>query len=146
MKLIKIKGFYTDLETIELENKKMINIKELTDANFQYLLFGTVIEFFITYDDHDFLSGKDGIVWASYDLRQLDIIKNALFAQNIISDVKIKNLGSAKIFLLSVNDLNDVSDAIDFIWKSKTGLQLKPDWIYPRGEKNKSFEQWLNGR
>ena len=42
-------------------------------------------------------------------------------------------------------DESDISEAINFVWKSDTGLRLKPDWSYPEGELNKSFEQWLSG-
>jgi hypothetical protein len=146
VKLIKIKGFYSDLGKIELENMKTINLNELVDEKPPQIPFGSLVELSIAYDENDFLSGKDGVVWASYDLRQIDVIKNALFAQNIITDVKLKNLGSRKIFLLLVNTKSDTADATDFIWKSDNGLRLKPDWNYAAGESNKSFEQWLNGQ
>ena len=49
------------------------------------------------------------------------------------------------MLLLNITNDSDIIDAIDFIWRSKTGLRLKPDWTYSEDEKNKSFEQWLSG-
>jgi hypothetical protein len=103
------------------------------------------VELVISFDENDFLTGKDGIIWASYDSRQIDIIKNSLFAQNIITNVQMINLGNRKMCLLKVNDQKDVDEAINFVWKSNNGLRLKPDWSYSDGETNKSFEQWLSG-
>ena len=124
---------------------KTINWTDLTDEKPAEIPFGSNVELAIFFDENDFLSGKDGIVWASYDSRQVDIIKNSLFAQNIITNIKQINLGNRRMFLLYVNNQNDVNEAINFVWKSNNGLRLKPDWSYSDGEPNKSFEQWLNG-
>jgi hypothetical protein len=145
VKLTKIKGTYTDLGKIKLENTKTINWKDLTDEEPVEIPFGSGIELIISFDENDFLTGKDGVVWASYDSRQTDIIKNSLFAQNISASVQLRNLGKINMFFLVVNNQKDVNEAINFIWKSDTGLRLKPDWSYPQGESNKSFEQWLSG-
>jgi hypothetical protein len=145
VKLTKIKGTYTDLGEIKLENTKTINWTDLTDEKPAEIPFGSIVELAISFDENDFLSGKDGVIWASYDSRQIDIIKNSLFAQNIITNVKLINFGGRKMFLLQVYNQKDVNEAINFIWKSDTGLRLKPDWSYPQGEPNKSFEQWLSG-
>jgi hypothetical protein len=145
LKLIKIKGFYSDLGKIQLENERTMRWNDLTAEDSLQIPFGSNVEISIAFDEYDFLSGKDGVVWASYDQRQVDIIKNALFAQNIASEVKVEKLGKYEIFLIRINNNNDLNDAIDFIWRSKTGLRLKPDWFYPEGEINKSFEQWLSG-
>lgn len=145
VKLIKIKGFYSDLGKIKLENEKIMNLNDLTDEEPVQIPFGSMIELSIVFDEHDFISGRDGIVWASYDQKQIEIIKNALFAQNIITEVRNIKIGSHEMFLMNISNNKDLTDAIDFIWRSKTGLRLKPDWFYPEGEKNKSFEQWLSG-
>jgi hypothetical protein len=145
VKLTKIKGTYTDLGKIELENTKTINWTDLTDEKPVEIPFGSNVELVISFDENDFLTGKDGIIWASYDSRQIDIIKNSLFAQNIITNVQMINLGNRKMCLLKVNDQKDVDEAINFVWKSNNGLRLKPDWSYSDGETNKSFEQWLSG-
>lgn len=145
VKQIKIKGYYSNLGEITLEGEKMMKLKDLIDEEALQIPYGSSIEISIAFDENDFLSGKDGIVWASYDQRQVDIIKNALLAQNVNTELKAKNLGQLKIFLLQINNYKDLNDAVDFIWKSKTGLRLQPDWAYPEGEANKSFEQWLGG-
>ena len=145
VKLIKIKGYYSDLWKIKLENEKTVNLNDLTDEKMLQIPYGSEIEISIAFDENDFLSGNDGIIWASYDQRQVDIIKNALLAQNVNTELKVKTLGKLKIFLLQINNHKDLNDAVDFIWKSNKGLRLKPDWSYPQGESNKSFEQWLSG-
>jgi hypothetical protein len=144
VKLIKIKGHYSDLGKIEMENKKIVQWNNLTDEEPILIPFGSTIEFSIAFEEHDFLLGKEGIVWASYDMRQVEIIKNALFAQNINAELKTSSLGKYKLFHLKISNTKDISDAVDFIWRSKTGLRLKPDWNYPEGTTNKSFEQWLS--
>jgi hypothetical protein len=146
VKLMKLKGYYSDLGKIILENEKTVILKDLIDEETFQIPFGSSIELTIVFDENDFLSGKDGIVWASYDQRQIDIIQNALLAQNVNSELKVKNLGKLKIFLLQISNHKDLKDAVDFIWKSNTGLRLQPDWTYPGGETNKSFEQWLSGQ
>ena len=104
-----------------------------------------IIELVISLDKNDFLSGKNGIVWATYDIRQADTILNALLAQNINTEINNINIGKENLFLIKVTSRSDKNDAIDFIWKSESGLNLKPDWTYSEGETNKSFEQWLSG-
>ena len=146
VKLIKIKGYYSDLGKIKLESDRTVNLNDLSDEETLQIPYGSSIEISIAFDENDFLSGNDGIVWASYDQRQVDIIKNALLAQNVNTELKVKNLGQLKIFLLQINNHKDLNDAVDFIWKSKSGLRLQPDWTYPEGEANKSFEQWLSGQ
>ena len=135
-----------DLGKIELENKKIINWGYLTDEKPLQMPFGTAVELSVAFNENDFISGRDGIVWASYDQRQIDIIKNALFAQNIIAEVQNLKLGSHKMFVMIISNNKDLTEAIDFIWRSKTGLRLKPDWTYPNGNINESFELWLSGQ
>lgn len=103
------------------------------------------IELTVTYDEEDFLSGKNGIVWATYDIRQAEILHRALLAQDINTEIKKTDLEKRKLFLINITSLRDKDDAIDFIWKSESGLSLKPDWVYSEGETNKSFELWLSG-
>jgi hypothetical protein len=100
----------------------------------------------ISFEENDFLTGKSGIVWATYDLRQSEIIQNTLVAQQISSEVKRIGFDGQEIFLVRITNEADVNDAIDFIWRSDGGLRLKPDWTYPNRETNKSFELWLNGQ
>ena len=145
MKLIKIKGMYTDLGKIVLENKKTINWNNLTEEKPVFLPFGTPVEITISFDENDFLTGKDGIVWATYDSRQGEVVQNALLAQNINCEIKKIEMESIDMFLIAITNEKDTKVAIDFIWEGNNGLRLKPDWSYPQGETNKSFEQWLNG-
>ena len=106
---------------------------------------GSSIDLSISFDENIFLSGIDGIVWATYDLRQAEIIQSSLIAQHINCEVKPLKLEKENLFLISITNENETTDAIDFIWKSNDGLRLKPDWNYSKGVANKSFEQWLNG-
>lgn len=145
VKLIKVKGLYSDLGKIELENMKSIYLDEFTDEQHLEIPFGSSVEISIEFDETDFLSGKDGVVWATYDMRQAEIIQNTLLAQNISSETGNANLGGRQLVLIKITNQTDMKDASDFIWKSDNGLRLKPDWNYPDGEKNKSFEQWLSG-
>ena len=143
--MIKIKGIYSNLGKIELETMKTIEWKELSEEMPPEIPFGSSLELTISFDENDFISGKDGNVWATYDLRQAEIIQNTLLAQNINSEIGNVNLGWKQLILMKITNQSDVKDAIDFIWKSDNGLRLKPDWSYPDGERNKSFEQWLTG-
>ncbi len=146
MKILKIKGIYSDIGKIELETMKTIDWNELSEENAPELPFGTMIELNISFDEKDFLSGNNGIVWATYDLRQAEIIQNTLLAQNIYSEIKRIHLERIEMFLIKIASESDIADSIDFIWRNNTGLRLKPDWIYPKDELNKSFEQWLSGQ
>jgi len=129
---------------IILDNKKLFEWNELTAEMPPDLQEDSSLEITISFDENDFLSGKNGIVWATYDLRQAEIIQNSLLAQHINSEVKKINLIGNIFFALKISNESEVNDSINFIWKSKSGLRLKPDWSYPAGETNKSFEQWLN--
>lgn len=100
----------------------------------------------VSFDDKNSLSGKDGLVWATFDARQAEIIQNALLAQNIHSEIKKYSVKDTRLILVFVTNQTDVNPAIDFIWRSKSGLQLSTDWSYPAGEINKSFEHWLSGQ
>jgi len=129
---------------ILLENKKIFDWSELTSETLPDLPPDSSLEITISFDENDFLSGKNGIVWATYDLRQAEIIQNSLLAQDVNSEVKKINLMGNIFFTLKISNETEINDAINFIWKGKSGLRLKPDWSYPAEETNKSFEQWLN--
>jgi hypothetical protein len=146
VKLIKIKGTYTEAGKIELESHKIIQWNELSDLKLPELPNGIKIELNISFEEDDFLFGMNGIVWATYDLRQAEIIQNAMLAQHINSEIKKIDLVEKQILLISITNATDVYDAIDFIWKSNSGLRLKPDWNYTEDERNESFEQWLSGQ
>ncbi|MEO8232518.1 MAG: hypothetical protein ABI638_09555 [Ignavibacteriota bacterium] len=146
MIVINIKGIYCNLGVIELESEKVINWASFSNDSPPEIPFGSSVDISISFQENDFLNGSSGVVWATYDLRQAEIIQNALFAQQINSEIKITSLGIKSIFILIIKTKSDIDDAIDFIWKNNIGLRLKPDWNYQEGETNKSFEQWLSGQ
>jgi len=143
--LKKIKGKYTNAGKIELETMRTIEWNEISKSAAPELPSNINIDITFSIDENDFLSGRNGTVWATYDLRQSEIIQNALLAQQISSEVKTIVFEEIKLFLVNIPNEKDINDAIDFIWRDDTGLRLKPDWNYPEGETNKSFEQWLSG-
>lgn len=107
--------------------------------------FGIPLNIEISINEHTLLSGEYGIVWATYNLRQAEVITSALLAQNITA-LKVKvETDQGNLLLIKIDNKNDIPDAIDFIWRKKGGLMLKPDWTYPEGTPNTSFEKWLNG-
>ena len=54
-------------------------------------------------------------------------------------------IDSDNLITIKILNTKDINPVIEFIWKSESGLRLKPDWVYPAGEINKSFELWLSG-
>ncbi|MBK6283589.1 MAG: hypothetical protein IPF54_13920 [Draconibacterium sp.] len=48
------------------------------------------------------------------------------------------------MYLIKVTKEEDIEEVMDFIRNEKSGLNLKPDWTYPEGERNASFDQWIN--
>lgn len=146
MKLLQIKGSYKNSGVIELENKKLIEWKFISEEKPPELPFDSSIEFLISYETNELLSGKNGIVWATYDKRQVEIIQNALLAQHINSEIELMSSSYDSLYMIKIIHEKEINAAMDFIWRSKTGLRLKPDWSYSKGESNKSFDQWLNGQ
>lgn len=145
MIILKTKGTYYAEGEIVLNPLKTIHWKDLSDKNPPQLPVGTVINLSISFDENNFLFGIDGIVWATYDSIQAEVIQNTLLAQNINCEIKKIASEGVDMFLISITNERDIKAAIDFIWESDTGLRLKPDWSYPDGETNKSFELWLSG-
>lgn len=145
LSILKVKGIYDENGKILLDSMRVLSWNSLTEKNQPKLDFGTNIEISLSIDENIFLSGKNGVVWATYDSRQADIIQSTLLAQQINCEIKKISFETEVIFLIVITNQNEVIDAIDFIWKSDSGLRLNPDWSYPNGNKNKSFEQWLNG-
>jgi hypothetical protein len=153
MILLKMNGIYHNEGKIVLDMNKTIEWKELSAEKSPELPDNSNVEITITFDESDFLSGKNGIVWATYNLRQAEIIQSSLLAQQLSSEVKnigfvqrTPNGGKDDLFLINITNGSDINEAIDFIWRSDSGLRLKPDWTYPNKETNKSFELWLNGQ
>jgi hypothetical protein len=145
LKILQTKGIYNEGGNIVLNSIKTMSWSDISEMTPPQLPAGTSVELSISFDENIFLSGSNGIVWATYDLRQVEIIQSALIAQHISSEINKIELGSQIFFLIKNLNDKDVNDAIDFIWRSNNGLRLKPDWAYSKGEKNKSFELWLSG-
>lgn len=144
--MLKVSGIYRNGRVNVFVTNASIKWSELSLTEHPELPDEYEIELTISLNHDDFLSGKNGIVWATYDIRQAEIIRNTLLAQNINAEINNVNIGNEKLFLIKVTNQSDKNDAIDFIWKSDSGLQLKPDWTYADGETNKTFEQWLSGQ
>ena len=64
MKILKIKGIYSDIGKIELD-MMTIEWQKISDEKPPEIPFGSNVELSISFDENDFLSGKEGIVWAS---------------------------------------------------------------------------------
>lgn len=146
MEILKVSGIYRNGKINVFGTNSSIKWDELSSTGHPELPDGYEFELTISLNDDDLLSGKFGFVWATYDLRQAEIIYNTLLSQNINTEINNINTRKAKLYLLKVTDQTDENDAIDFIWKSESGLQLKPDWNYSEDKINISFEQWLSGK
>ena len=146
VEILKINGIYNSLGKIELENSKIIDWNNISNNKLPIIPSGSKIKLNISIDTSSFLNGTDGIVWATYDLRQAEIIQSALVAQQINSEIKNIHLNENVLYALKISNSSDIDNAIDFIWRHKSGLRLKPDWSYPNNEINNSFEQWLSGQ
>lgn len=146
MILLKLNGVYHTEGKILFETNKSVNWDEITSILPPEVPHGSNLKITISFDDTEFLSGKNGIVWATYDSRQAEIIQSSLLAQHISSEVQQIDFMEDIMFIIKIINETDVNTAIEFIWKSKNGLRLKPDWSYSAGETNKSFELWLSGR
>ena len=142
---IKVNGTCLNDGSVVFETNDFIECRGLIITQPAELPDGCRVEVTVSYDEEDFLSGKNGIVWATYDIRQAEILHRALLAQDINIEIKKTEVEKRELYLIKVTGLSDRSEAIDFIWKSYSGLNLKPDWTYSENEINKSFEQWLSG-
>lgn len=122
-----------------------ISWTSLSNKNIPELPFGTPVNIEISLNEHSLVSGEYGIVWATRDQRQAEVLSNALLAQNIATEVGKIELVEGNLLLIIIDNKKDTAEAMDFIWRKKGGLMLKPDWKYPEGTPNTSFEKWLNG-
>lgn len=145
MKLIRKIGIFNPDGEIVLHPGISVSWKSLSNKNFPDLPPGTPIDIDISLNEHTLVSGEYGIVWATYDLRQAEVLTNALLAQNITTAIGKIELEKGNLLLIRIDNQKDIGDAVDFIWRKEDGLRLKPDWSYADGEPNKSFEKWLSG-
>lgn len=145
MKLSRKTGIFSPDGEIVLHPGISISWKSLSNKNIPELPPGTPVDIDISINEHTLVSGEHGIVWATWDLRQAEVLSNALLAQSITSDIRKVELEDQILLLIKIHHTSDIADAMDFIWRNEGGLRLKPDWSYADGESNKSFEKWLNG-
>ncbi len=145
MKIINLNGIISDAGKIKVKTEKNINWNDLTDEPLPMLPIGSSVLITISFNEDEFIYGKEGIVWATYNIRQAEIIRNALLELYINSEIHEVPFFNDNMHLIKVTNLEEINDAADFIWRSGSGLRLKPDWNYAEGENNKSFELWLSG-
>jgi len=143
--ILKTKGVYNEGGEVVINSVKTIHWKDISEEIPPQIPAGTSITFEMALDENEFLSGKNGIVWATYDSRQAEIIQSTFLAQQINCEINNISFDNEDLFLIIITNKIEVQDAIDFIWKNNDGLRLKPDWHYGKGEINKSLEQWLSG-
>jgi hypothetical protein len=143
LKLINKIGIFNPDGEIILHPGISVSWKSLSNKIIPELPQGIPIDIDISINEHTLISGEFGIVWATYDFRQAEVIYNALLAQNITSAIGKVELEDQILLLIKIHKINDIADALDFIWRKENGLRLKTDWSYPDGEPNKSFEKWV---
>ena len=147
IKRIELSGVYKDIESIQMDNGKILEWSSLiNDIDAPLIPFGTKIEISITYNDTDFVKGTEGIVWATHSQFQVETIQNALLVQNVFSEIRISNLEEKMLYLIFIENLEEKEKAIDFIWREESGLRLKLDWQYSANKENESFNKWLSSR
>jgi len=49
------------------------------------------------------------------------------------------------VFLQKQIGAKDNGKNISHNWREPSGLRLQPDWWYPVGAENESFNKWING-
>ncbi len=145
MELLNIKGKWDAQGKFMLSSGKCISCEALPDLDKLPLFHGTPVNMVISFDARELIKGAQGIVWATKQLLQAEIVSNALFAQNFNVEILNRQLADGPIYLLQLSSDSDVNEVVDFIWRGENGLRLKPDWSYREGETNKSFEKWVNG-
>jgi hypothetical protein len=142
--MVKIKGTLNDKGEVVFQRGKPLPLLTLYQQQTLQLPVEICIELSVTVEINDLISGTDGFVWATKDFCQAEIINNALKVQHIESEIINAESNNILIYLIKVNREEDIKKGFDFIQNDKSGLRLKPDWDYPEGERNQSFEQWIN--
>ncbi|HSO85029.1 MAG TPA: hypothetical protein VLQ91_00655 [Draconibacterium sp.] len=142
--MIKIKGTLNAKGEVVFQRGKPLPLKTLYQQQTLQLPVEISIELSVTVELNSLISGTDGFVWATKDICQAEIITNALKIQHIESEIINTESNNISIYLIKVNREDDINEGFDFIQNDKSGLRLKPDWNYPDGEPNQSFEQWIN--
>jgi hypothetical protein len=143
---IRMIGTYLDRGKIQLEDGKIVAWQELSSEEPPVVPYGTRAEIAITFEAADYLSGTEGIVWATYDSEQAELLRSTLQVQNISCEVREQELTERALYLIYVSDPQDAETAMDFIWRDDSGLRLQPDWQYPAGAENESIKKWTNDK
>ncbi|MDT8432432.1 MAG: hypothetical protein RQ746_12995, partial [Bacteroidales bacterium] len=103
MKLTKKSGiFYPDGEII-LHPEVSVSWKLFSNKKIPELPPGTPLEIDIYIDEQTLLSGEYGIVWATCDLRQGEVLFNALLVQNIASVLGKVELDEGNLWLIIID-------------------------------------------
>ncbi|HSH20555.1 MAG TPA: hypothetical protein VLA03_08880 [Draconibacterium sp.] len=138
------KGTFNKNGEIVLRQDNNLNILAVNDKYLPLSPSVVKIEISVSIDLNDLISGFDGFIWATKNSRQAEIICNAIKVQNIeLEIIKVKH-ENTDLYLIRVLNINDVKTVVNFLQNDKSGLRLKPDWTYPDGETNHSFEQWID--
>jgi len=132
--------------TLVFENGRHLSWDDFSEIRSPELPPSIKVEFTLSFKENDLLLGSGGFVWATRSVSQAEIVQSTLLAQHINAEIITISTSEKNLYALRVINESDVEDAVNFIWQSRDGLRLKPDWVYPGGEKNASFEQWLGGQ
>ena len=142
--MLNIKGRLNKEGEIVFPQGKTLQGKTQNEEQAPQMPSGINIELSVSIDINSLISGIDGYVWATKDICQAEIICNALKVQKIGVEIVKVDLEKNVLYLIKVNREEDIKEVIEFIQNDVGGLRLKPDWNYPDGERNQSFEQWIN--
>lgn len=137
-------GGRTNTKKIVLPQNESFKCNPSDNENSKLPPSGIIVELSVSIDINELISGINGYVWASKDLQQVEIITNAIRVQNIEIEIVKAKLENSEMYLIKVINEKDIQNVLDFIQNDKSGLMLKPDWTYPEGERNKSFDQWTH--
>jgi len=142
--MLNISGRINKKGEIVLQQGILLHGKNQSEEQKPQTPSGINIQLSVSIDVNSLISGIDGFVWATKNICQAEIIINALKVQKIEVEIVHVELEKNALYLIKVNREEDIKEVIDFIQNDSSGLRLKPDWNYPDGERNQSFEQWIN--
>lgn len=142
--MLKIKGTINKEGEVVFRFGKPLPLRTLYNQQIVHMPVEIYLELSVTIGLNSLISGIDGIVWATKNVCQADIIINTLKVQHIEAEIVDAENDNVGLHLIKVFREEDIKTAIDFIQNDTSGLRLKPDWNYPDGERNQSFEQWIN--
>lgn len=142
--MLKVRGILNNKGEIVFQSGKPFLPDTLYQEAAPGLPIEIIMELSVSIDLNRLITGIDGFVWATKDICQAEIIINALKVQQIESEIVNTKNENGGLYFIKVFREEDIKSVIDFIKNDASGLRLKPDWSYPDGERNKSFEQWIN--